>query len=215
MLIKLERGINRLMDWVGVAAALLLILLVVVITFNVSNRYILNIDNVGVGAEELAWHFYAACFLLGIPYALRSGSHVRVDLIFENLSLKTRSIIDLVGSLIFLIPLCLVAIWSGWSFTQEAWGLGSRPDGLGALIKQMVTTGIGEKSQDPGGLLNRWLIKGVIPLSFFLLLLASISFFIHKVNVLMGLETENEQDDVHGHHGQAFVDASDDKEKVK
>lgn len=215
MLIKLERGINRLMDWVGVVAAVLLILLVVVITFNVSNRYILNIGNVGVGAEELAWHFYAACFLLGIPYALRSGSHVRVDLIFENLPLKTRSIIDLVGSLIFLIPLCLVTIWSGWNFTQEAWGLGSRPDELGALIKQIATVGVGEKSQDPGGLLNRWLIKGVIPLSFFLLLLAAISFFIHKVNILMGLETENEQDDVHGNHGQAFVEAGDAEEKVK
>ena len=151
--------------------------------------------------EELAWHLYAASFLLGIPFALRTGSHVRVDLIFENLSLKKRAIIDLCGTLIFLVPLCLVVVWSGWLFTMEAWGLGSRPDEFGALIKQIVTTGVGEKTQDPGGLLNRWIIKGVIPLSFFLLLLAAISFAIHKVNILLGLEKENELDHVEGHNG--------------
>ncbi len=196
---KIENKINRLMDWVGIASALLLIALVLVIAFNVANRYYFKLSSVGVGAEELAWHFYSACFLLGIPYALRSGSHVRVDLIFEGLSVKTRAIIDLVGSVIFLIPFCLVVIWGGWLFTSEAWGLGARPDEIGALIKQIVTTGVGEKTQDPGGLLNRWIIKGVIPLSFSLLLLAAISFMLHKVNVLMGVSEEDETDGVHEH----------------
>lgn len=193
MLIKIERGINRLMDWVGIVSATLLILLVVVIGFNVINRYAFKFDGIGVGYEELAWHFYAACFLLGIPYALRTASHVRVDLIFENLKPKTKAIIDMIGTLIFLVPFCVVVIWSGWAFFAEAWGLGSRPDEIGGIIKQIVTTGIGEKSQDPGGLLNRWIIKGVIPLSFFLLLLASVSFFIHKVNILMGVEYDDKE----------------------
>lgn len=200
MLIKLEHGINRLMDWVGIIAGILLILLVAVITFNVANRYLFQISAIGIGFEELAWHFYAASFLLGIPFALRTGSHVRVDLIFENLSLKTRAIIDLVGALIFLAPLCVVVIWSGWAFTAEAWGLGSRPDEIGALIKQIVSSGVGEQSQDPGGLLNRWIIKGVIPLSFFFLLLAAFAFLIHKINILLGIEEPNELDKVQGHN---------------
>jgi len=180
MLIKIERGINRVMDWVGILSATLLILLVIVIGFNVLNRYAFKFDGIGVGYEELAWHFYPACFLLGIPYALRTASHVRVDLIFENLKPKTKAIIDLVGTLIFLIPFCVVVVWSGWAFFVEAWSLGSRPDEIGALIKQIVSTGVGEKSQDPGGLLNRWIIKGVIPLSFFFLLLAAISMLMER-----------------------------------
>ncbi len=199
MLIKLENAINRLMDWIGVIAAILLILLVAIITFNVANRYYFQFSGIGIGFEELAWHFYAACFLLGIPFALRTGSHVRVDLIFENLSLKTKCIIDLVGSLIFLIPFCVIVIWSGWAFTMEAWSLGERPDEIGALIKQIVSTGIGEKSQDPGGLLNRWIIKGVIPLSFFLLLLAAVSFALHKINLLRGVGEIDERDGTHAH----------------
>lgn len=190
MLVKIERGINRLMDWVGVLSAVLLILLVIVIGFNVTNRYAFQIEGLGVGYEELAWHFYSACFLFGIPYALRAGSHVRVDLIFENLKPKTKAIIDLVGSVIFLLPFTLITIWGGWSFLMEAWSLGDRPSELGALIQQIISTGVGEKSQDPGGLLNRWIIKGVIPLSFFLLFLASISFMINKINILRSLDQD-------------------------
>lgn len=202
MLIKLENAINRLMDGVGAIASFILILLVLVITFNVSNRYILNIDNVGVGAEELAWHLYSACFLLGIPFALRTASHVRVDLIFERLPEKTKAIIDLAGSCIFLVPFCLVVIWGGWSFFLDAWSLGPRPDSLLPLVEQILTSGVGERSQDPGGLLNRWLIKGVIPLSFLLLLLASISFILHKINVLLGVEKDDELQI----HGQVYID---------
>lgn len=210
MLLTIENAINRLMDWVGIIASAILILLVAVIAFNVSNRYFLNIKGIGVSAEELSWHFYSACFLLGIPYALRTSSHVRVDLIFEKLSPRTKAIIDLIGSCIFLIPFCLVTIWGGWHFFLEAWSLGSRPDEFGALLKQIVSSGVGERSQDPGGLLNRWIIKGIIPLSFVLLLLAAFSFMLHKVNILLGVEMDIEPNNV---HGQPFIDKGKTEEK--
>jgi len=194
MLKKLEQSLNKLMDWVGIVSALLLILLVLVIGFNVLNRYALQIDGLGVGYEELAWHFYSACFLLAIPFALRTGSHVRVDLIYENLKPKTKAIIDMVGTLIFLVPFCFVVVWSGWTYVLEAWSLGDRPDNLAGLISQIITTGVGEKSQDPGGLLNRWIIKSVIPLAFFLLFLASISFFINKLNIFLGVVSEDDSE---------------------
>lgn len=184
-LIKLENSINRFIDWIGILAGILLILLVLMVVFNVFNRYWFQLNWVGVAGEELAWHFYAASFMFGIPYALRSGSHVRVDLIFENLSTKKQALIDLVGTLIFLLPFCLVVIWGGWIYVIEAWQLGSRPDGLGDLIRQIVQKGVGEKSQDPGGLLNRWLIKAVIPFSFALLLLAALAFTLRKINILL------------------------------
>lgn len=196
MLVKLEHTINKIADYVGVVAGALLIVLVLVIAYNVIGRYAFNSSSIGL--EELAWHLYSAVFLLGIPYAMKTGSHVRVDLIFENLSLRTRAIIDLVGTIFFLIPLCLVVVYTGWSFMAEAWSLGPRPDDFVGIIKQLVTTGIGEKTQDPGGLLNRFIVKGVIPLSFFFLLLTAISFLLHKINVLTGAEQENELD--HGSH---------------
>ena len=185
MLIKLEQSLNRLMDWLGNIAATFLLLLVSMVTYNVIARYAFNASSLGM--EELSWHLYAAIFLLGIPFALRSGSHVRVDLLYEKWSPKTRAQIDLVGCVVFLLPTCLVVIWSGWWFTAAAYGLGELPDSISSFSQQLVSTGIGEKSQDPGGLLNRWIIKGVIPLSFAFLLLAAIAFFIERLNVLRGI----------------------------
>ena len=153
--------------------------LVLLMTYNVIARDVFSASSLGL--EELSWHFYAAIFLLGIPYALRSDSHVRVDLVFEKLSPKTQAIIDLVGTLLFLIPSCLIIAWAGWQFTVSAYQLGHQPESISAFFNQITSTGIGEKSQDPGGLLNRWIIKGVIPLSFCCLLLAGIRVGLEKI----------------------------------
>jgi len=181
---KIENGLNRLMDALGYIAAGLLILLVLIMSYNVIGRYAFSASSLGL--EELSWHLYAAIFLLGLSFALKSGSHVRVDLLYENLSAKTQALIDLVGCTLFLFPFCLVVIWTGWQFTAAAYGLGLQPDSIGSFFQQLLSSGIGEKSQDPGGLLNRWIIKGVIPLSFFFLLLSGIAFFIQRLNVFLG-----------------------------
>jgi len=168
MLLKTEAWINKLTDYLGRLSAVLLILLVLIMFYNVIGRYAFSASSLGL--EELSWHIYAAIFLLGLPFALKSGSHVRVDLIYERLSIKTQALIDLIGSIIFLLPTCFVVIWTGWDFTAASYNLGNQPDSIGLFLQQLTSVGIGEKSQDPGGLLNRWIIKGIIPLSFFFLI---------------------------------------------
>jgi len=170
------------MEGLGALASLLLIVLVLIMSANLLAGYLFN--TLSLGIQELSWHIYAAIFLLGIPYALKSRSHVRVDLLFEKFTPKTQATIDFVGTLLFLIPTCAVVIWTGWNFTVAAYQLGSQPDSISAFFEQLVTTGIGEKSQDPGGLLNRWIIKGVIPLSFFFLLLAALAIALEKWQIL-------------------------------
>ncbi len=182
-------AVNRLMDWLGRIASALLIVLVLIMSFNVIARYAFTSS---IGLEELSWHFYAAIFLLGIPHALKAGAHVRVDLFYERLTPKTQALIDLVGTLVFLIPTCLVVCWAGWNFTVSAYQLGGQPESVSQFFEQLVTVGIGEKSQDPGGLLNRWIIKGVIPLSFFFLLMAGIAMMLEKIQFLLTLQAEKD-----------------------
>ncbi len=186
VLLRLETALNKLMDWIGALAAFLLLLLVTMVAWNVIARYAFQSSSIGL--EELSWHCYAAIFLLGIPFALRTDSHVRVDLLYERFSPRTQATIDLLGSIVFLLPFCLVVIWAGWSFTMAAYNLGAQPLGFGEFFQQLVTSGIGERSQDPGGLLNRWIIKGVIPLSFVFLLLSGIAFFIRRLNHFLELK---------------------------
>jgi len=183
MLSRIISAIDRFTYWLGALAALLLILLVVLMAYNVLMRYAFSGSSIGL--EELSWHFYAAVFLLGIPYALKSGAHVRVDLLHENFQPKTKALIDLLGTAVFLIPTCLIVSWAGWNFTVAAYQLGGQPESVAQFFSQLVSSGIGERSQDPGGLLNRWIIKGLIPFSFCCLLLAAIAFFLEKLQVLL------------------------------
>ncbi|MEH6652508.1 MAG: TRAP transporter small permease subunit [Motiliproteus sp.] len=165
VLLSLERGINRVSDWLGWLCALLFVLMLFNVFYDVLARYLLN--DVSIGMQELEWHLHASIFLLGVPYALRAGGHVRVDLIYERLSSKKRALIDLFGTLLMLFPFCLLVAWYGFDFAREAYELG-------------------EISGDPGGLPARWIIKSMIPISFGFMVLAGLGLLLTSINTLLG-----------------------------
>jgi len=163
MLIKAERAINRFSDFLGTVAAVLFILMLMNVFIDVVMRYALN--EVSIAMQEMEWHLFAAMFMLGVPYTLRAGGHVRVDLVYENLSIRRKAIIDIAGGLLFLLPFCLLVGWYGVGFAHEAWSLG-------------------ETSGDPGGLTNRWIIKAVIPFAFFATAISGVAMILNSVIAL-------------------------------
>lgn len=170
-LLKLEKAIDKFSDWLGAIAATLFILLLLNVFYDVVMRYLFN--NVSIGMQELEWHLYATIFLLGVPYALKTGGHVRVDLIYEGLDIKKRAWIDVAGVLILLLPFTLLVMWYGIGFTIESYTLG-------------------ETSGDPGGLPYRWIIKSMIPFSFFCMAVSGIGLLLRSINTIRGLHTEEE-----------------------
>ena len=139
---------NRLNERIGVAVSWLTTVLVAVVCYDVFTRYLLKSSLVAV--QELQWHLFAVIFLTGAAYTLKHGKHVRVDVFYNRFSEKTRAWVDFAGSLVFLIPFCLVAIWCSHTFVINAFM-------------------IGEGSPDPGGLPARFILKAIIPIGFFLL----------------------------------------------
>ena len=190
MLRKIEATINFILDSTGKIATLLLIILVGIIAFNVINRYAFNQSSIAL--DELSWHLYSAIFLLGISYAVRTGSHVRVDLIYDSRLAKTKLIIDIVGTVLLMLPFAAIMLYYGSVFAKESYSFGPHASSITALIEQFMTTGIGERSQDPGGLNNRFVIKSVIPLAFFLTFLSGISLLIEKCRLLNQLKNEQQ-----------------------
>lgn len=167
------KTIDAVLIFAGAVSTFLLIALVAVLSYNVIARYLFNASSIGL--EELGWHFYAATFLLAIPYAVHTDSHVRIDLIYDGRSARYKRFINIAGTIVFLFPFAFVTLFYGWVFTHQAMSYGEIPNSIGTFWQQLITTGIGEKSQDPGGLNNRFIIKAVIPLSAFLLFLSGIS----------------------------------------
>lgn len=163
LLLRLERAVNRFSDLLGKIAAVLFVLMLFNVFIDVVSRYVFN--DVSIALQELEWHLFATMFLLAIPYTLRAGGHVRVDLVYDRLAPGSRAWIDLFGSLFLLLPFCLLVAWYGVGFAQEAYLLG-------------------ETSGDPGGLPYRWLIKAAIPLALFATAVSGIGLLLKSVNCL-------------------------------
>lgn len=166
-LLKVEAAIARFSTWVGYFSAVLLLLLIANVFYDVIMRYLLN--DVSIGMQELEWHLFSMIFLFGVAYTLQADGHVRVDVIYERLSAKGRAVVDIFGVVVFLWPFCFLVADYGIGFTVNAYQ-------------------IMEQSGDPGGLPYRWIIKGMISLSFVCVLITSVGFMLRAINEYLGLE---------------------------
>lgn len=133
----------------------LLLLLIANVFVDVVLRYVFN--NSSIAGQELEWHLFSALFLLSVSLTLQTDQHVRIDVIYTNLSTKYKAIINLVGFLIFILPISILIIYYGSGFAYDSFLLA-------------------EKSADPGGLAYRFIIKSMIPISFVLLIFSGIIF---------------------------------------
>ena len=162
---KIAHIIGRLNEQIGKVVSWLTSILVWVICMDVLLRYLLNISFAGL--FELEWHIFALIFLLGAAYTLKHDKHVRVDIFYNKFSAKGKALINLIGTALFLIPFCVVTIWSSVPFVINSFN-------------------ILEGSPDPGGLPFRFIVKSAIPIGFTLLLLQSISLIIDSILIIKG-----------------------------
>lgn len=161
----------RLIDAVNVALGRAVGVLVIVVALIGAGNAILRYAGrfaerslISNGWLELQWYMFALVFLLGAAVTLRDDAHVRVDVLYSRLSERKRAWIDVLGTLLFLIPFCILMIWTAWSPVVSSWS-------------------IWETSPDPGGL-PRWPIKTVVPIAFILLLLQGIAHLARTIAVL-------------------------------
>lgn len=116
---------------------------------------------------ELQWYMFAGVVLLGGPYTLKVNEHVRVDLVYSMVSERTRIWIDIIGCLLFLLPICIILIYFTWPWFLESYR-------------------IGEQSNNAGGLL-RWPVKLMLPVGFSLMALQGVSELIKRIAALRHL----------------------------
>ncbi len=128
-----------------------MLLMILNVAYDVFMRYVFN--NVSIGMQELEWHLFAGMFMFGIGYTLKEDAHVRVDILYDQLSQRSQAIVNIVGSFIFTIPFAVLIMYFGWSYALDAYQMG-------------------EGSGDPGGLPHRWIIRAVIPASSLFLILS-------------------------------------------
>jgi len=169
VLLRLATVIDRFNRGLGSVVAWMTLGMVLLGAFNAVARYFDRYTQGGLSSNaylELQWYLFSLVFLLGAPYALRAGAHVRVDVFYGRLGARSQAWIDLVGALVFLIPFCVFAVWTSWPLVLDSWE-------------------VWEQSPDPNGL-PRYPIKTAIPVAFALIALQGCSEAIKRVAFLRG-----------------------------
>ena len=163
-LLKLAGLIDRANEWVGKLVGWLVLAAVLISAGNAIMRKAFDISSNAY--LEIQWYLFAAVFMLGSGYVFLRNAHVRIDFIATKLSRRTNAIIDVLGILLFIIPLCLILIYLSWPVFERAWVSG-------------------EMSQNAGGLI-RWPVFLLVPLGFSILALQCVSELIKRVAFLTG-----------------------------
>lgn len=153
---------------IGQAIAWLNFLLIFNILLQVILRYAFGKGMVWL--EELQWHLYGACIMFGISYGITEDAHIRLDLFHQRFSPRKKELIELFGILFLLLPLVIILFVHGLDFVESSWR-------------------VSERSESPLGLPARWLIKSVLPISMFLIILASVSRMVRSVTIIFQKKT--------------------------
>lgn len=175
-LLRLSRLIDTLSERVGTSVIWLVLIAVLISAGNAIVRKLFNTSSNAL--LELQWYLFAAVFLLCAGYAFLKNAHVRIDFVSARFSHRLRNWIDILGILLFLIPLCLVMIDLSWPLFVNAWQSG-------------------EMSTNAGGLI-RWPVFALMPAGFALLLLQSLSELIKRTAFLRGQRPDPLAHEEHG-----------------
>ncbi|MDY0364998.1 MAG: TRAP transporter small permease subunit [Arcobacteraceae bacterium] len=160
VLVKIKNILDSISKILGAIGAVLVVLLALLIFYNVLSRYLFSSSLIAL--QELEWHIFSIIFMLGFGYTMFYDAHVRVDVFYEKFSLKVKSLINIFGVLLFVIPFSIVIIYT-------------------SIEPVIYAYEIAEGSADPGGLPYRFLIKSLVLVAFFFLILSSIGFMIENI----------------------------------
>lgn len=168
-LARIARRLDRLSEWTGRLIAWLTLGMVIVTFAVVVLRYLFSSGSIAM--QESITYMHALVFMLGAAYTLRHDGHVRVDIFYQKFGPRGRAWVDLLGTLLLLLPVTLFIAWVSWEYVAASWALK-------------------EGSPEAGGLPGVYLLKSAIPAMAILMVLQGLSLALRSLLVLLGHEED-------------------------
>lgn len=165
MLTSLANTIDRLTCWLGHAVSWCVLVMVVLMAFTVGQRY--AFDSNAIWQTELVRALHACVFMCGAAFTLRAGGHVRIDVFYAKMSERMKAWVELLGTIIFLLPVCACLIIFSWHFVWDSWALF-------------------EASPEYGGLGGRFLVKTLLWIFSVTMALQGLSIVCRSILTLRG-----------------------------
>lgn len=172
----LSRGIDAVTGRLGRAVAWLIVAAALIAAGNAVVRKLF--DTSSNAWSEVQWWLFSAVFLLAAPWTLSENEHIRIDIVSNLLSRRMRNWIEIIGHVVFLLPMAAVLFVTSWSYFVSAYANN-------------------EQALNAGGL-PQWPIKALIPAAFALLFVQGLSELIKRIAIMRGDLTEVPHE--HGYH---------------
>ena len=164
-LLALSAWIDRMSERIGHAIYWLVLVAVVISATNAVVRKAFNWSSNSL--LEIQWYLFSMIFLFLAGYTLKHNEHVRIDIITGRMSARTRAMIDIFGTLFFLMPMAITIMYLSW------------PVFVMAFERNEVST-------NAGGLVL-WPARLMVPIGFLFLILQGLSELIKRFAFLQGL----------------------------
>lgn len=183
-LLAISRTIDRMTGWIGRWVAWLIVAAILISAGNAIVRKLF--DTSSNAWLELQWWLFGAVFLLCASWTLSSNEHIRIDIVNNHLPRSARNVIEVIGHTLFLIPMCLVILYTAIPFFLRSYEQN-------------------EQSSNAGGL-PLYPPKFLIAFGFALLLLQGISELIKRIAIMRG-DLEDTSSSSGGHMASAEAEA--------
>ncbi|MCO4746484.1 MAG: TRAP transporter small permease subunit [Proteobacteria bacterium] len=167
-LLQISAAIDRLTAKLGSAVSWAVLAMVMLGAFNALARYSSRFLGVNLSSNaflEGQWYLFSLVFLFGAAEALRADKHVRVDVLYGRLSKRGKAGINLVGTVLFLVPFCIFGLITTFPWVAESWA-------------------VWEVSPDPGGL-PRYPIKSALLVAFAWVLIQGLSEIVKALAIVL------------------------------
>ena len=149
---------GRVISWLTLAMVAMTVVVVVL-------RY--YFESGSIALQESITYLHGTVFMLGIAFTLQRGGHVRVDIFYRGFSVRRKAVVDLIGGLLFLLPVTLLIFVMSWDYVAASWS-------------------ISETSEEGTGIAGIYLLKTLLLLMPATLLLQGIAEILKDVLVLLG-----------------------------
>ena len=167
-LTALSRAIDAANEHIGRVASWLALLMVLLQFIVVVMRYIFGVGFIFM--QEGVIYLHATLFLVGAGYTLLHGGHVRVDIFYRDARPRRRALVDLLGVILFLLPVCVVIGWASWPYLEQSWS-------------------VFEGSKETSGIHAVYALKSMIMVFVVLIALQGVSLALHALLALAGRGT--------------------------
>ena len=154
---------EQIMNIISKLLVYILLSMIVLVILTIFLRYFFSIGSISI--QELIMYFHASIFMLGISYTYKENSHVKIDIFYNKLSEKNKTILSLIGVILLIIPFGIFIIFISFDMVSSSWS-------------------IFEGSSEAGGLDLVFILKSLIPLSGFLILLQALSELFKNLQIL-------------------------------